>query len=286
MFTKLGLQNFKAWKGAHSVRLAPLTLLLGVNSAGKTSLLQPLLLLKQTAESPDRQQALNLGGQPGDLLADSLSIQRQGRSNVYEVVVTRGAQRANLVDVGFGISQVLPVITLAYFVPRGSTIILEQPEIHLHPLAQANLADLLVEVSQEQHVQFLVETHSEHLFRRLQSLIAEMTTSPAECALYFVDRSSDNAAVLKTLEMDDFGRIKNWPPKLFGDAVGETERQTRRMLQRRSRLVRVATSAAVRYWKRSLYGSRRSLGHSASKRAGASRPLRARFGRALRLGGA
>src|SRR5712692_10275816 len=68
MFTQLRINNFKAWKGEHRVELAPLSLILGTNSAGKTSLLQMLLLLKQTAESPDRRQHLNLGGQPGDLL--------------------------------------------------------------------------------------------------------------------------------------------------------------------------------------------------------------------------
>src|ERR1700687_1112806 len=68
MFTQLRVKNFKAWQGAHEVELAPLSLFLGTNSAGKTSLLQMLLLLKQTAESPDRRQHLNLGGQPGEVL--------------------------------------------------------------------------------------------------------------------------------------------------------------------------------------------------------------------------
>lgn len=68
MFSQLRLKNYKAWTGAHQVDLAPISLFLGTNSAGKTSLLQLLLLLKQTAESPDRKQSLNLGGQPGDLL--------------------------------------------------------------------------------------------------------------------------------------------------------------------------------------------------------------------------
>lgn len=54
MFEQLRLKNFKAWQGEHHVDLAPISLFLGTNSAGKTSLLQMLLLLKQTAESPDR----------------------------------------------------------------------------------------------------------------------------------------------------------------------------------------------------------------------------------------
>ena len=61
MLTKLRLRNFKAWKDSGDIRLAPLTVLFGTNSAGKTSIPQLLLLLKQTAESPDRQRALQLG---------------------------------------------------------------------------------------------------------------------------------------------------------------------------------------------------------------------------------
>jgi predicted ATPase len=61
MLTKLRLRNFKAWKDSGDIRLAPLTVLFGANSAGKTSIPQLLLLLKQTAESPDRQRALQLG---------------------------------------------------------------------------------------------------------------------------------------------------------------------------------------------------------------------------------
>ena len=133
--------------------------------------------------------------------------------------------------VRFGVSQVLPVVTLAYFVPEGSTVIIEQPEIHLHPLAQTALADLFVKVSQTRHVQFLVETHSENMFRRLQFLIADEQISPDECRLYFVKRG-DEIAALQRLEVDEYGRIKNWPDGFFGDAIGEVERQTRRMIQR------------------------------------------------------
>ena len=61
MLTRLRFRNFKAWQDSGDIRLAPLTVLFGANSAGKTSIPQLLLLLKQTAESPDRQRALQLG---------------------------------------------------------------------------------------------------------------------------------------------------------------------------------------------------------------------------------
>ncbi len=164
-------------------------------------------------------------------VADELVLERQGRSRHYGLVVVRGTQRANLMDVGFGVSQVLPMIVLSHIVPRGATIIAEQPELHLHPRAQGGLAELMAEVTRERGVQFLVETHSEHVFRRLQTLMAAETVRPDECALYFVD-SGRSGAELNRLEVDAFGRVANWPKHFFGDSLGETEQQTRHMLER------------------------------------------------------
>ena len=100
-------------------------------------------------------------------LADRFKVHQVGHSNRYEVVVGSHGVSANLRDVGIGISQVLPVLTVAFFAPPGSTVVLEEPEIHLHPLAQSLLAELFAEVSRQRQVQFIVETHSEHLFRRM-----------------------------------------------------------------------------------------------------------------------
>ncbi|MFP5442577.1 MAG: 2-oxo acid dehydrogenase subunit E2, partial [Betaproteobacteria bacterium] len=64
----------------------------------------------------------------------------------YELLVHKDGVAANLRDVGVGVAQVLPVLTVAYSVPPGSTVLLEEPEIHLHPLAQAVLAELFADV--------------------------------------------------------------------------------------------------------------------------------------------
>ena len=108
---------------------------------------------------------------------------------------------------------------------------LEEPEIHLHPLAQSVLAELFVEVSKERNVQFIVETHSEHLFRRMQTLIAKQQITPKDAAMYFVERDG-KAARMRPLELDEFGRVKNWPEGFFGDALGETREQARLMFTR------------------------------------------------------
>ncbi len=425
MFTRLKLTNFKAWQDTGEVALKPVTMLLGTNSSGKSSLIQSLLLLKQTVQSPDRTVHLNLGGdevsdlfnfgsfddllnqgttaprqfsiafdfrrhvaervsdggfdcaygqtssgsvaiqtltlqtqgqrfravrrekgafsivlddepqprikgrayvpersiafsadaiaaldkdgqrvedlslairrelegisylgplrrkperdypwnktRPGDVgsdgrgaidallasvllkgdeqnyvvagvshwlsrmkVADRLEVRQQGRSNRYELIIHCDGIACNLRDVGIGVSQVLPVLVLAYFAPAGSTIILEEPEIHLHPLAQSVLAELFVTVSRERNVQFIVETHSEHLFRRMQTLMARGELASPDCALYFVEREGRNAR-LRALDLDEFGRVRNWPEGFFGNALGETREQARLMFERQKR---------------------------------------------------
>lgn len=167
-------------------------------------------------------------------VADELMLERQGRSRHYEILVRRGERKSNLMDVGFGISQVLPMIVLAHFVPRGTTIIAEQPEIHLHPRAQTGLAEMMVSVAKTRDVQFLVETHSEHLFRRLQYLIAAGNAKPDDCALYYVERAEPSAK-LTNLVANEFGQISNWPEHFFGDAMGETARQMKQIIERKRR---------------------------------------------------
>lgn len=163
-------------------------------------------------------------------LADELVIKGGPR---YRIELRIGSQHVNLKDVGIGVSQVLPVLVAAHFSPPGSTILLEEPEIHLHPLAQAELAEMLVSTSKERNVQFLVETHSEHLFRRLQTIIARDDLEPDDTALYFV-RRADGCSEIESLAPDDFGRIQNWPANFFGRAMEETAQQMKYAMQKQA----------------------------------------------------
>ena len=84
-------------------------------------------------------------------------------------------------------------------------------------------------------MQFIVETHSEHLFRRLQTLIARQEVQPSQAAMYFVEREQ-LAAKMRELRVDDLGRVANWPPKFFGDSLSETREQTALAIQRAKEL--------------------------------------------------
>ena len=111
-------------------------------------------------------------------------------SSIYQVVVQKTPSSAKVLisDVGFGVSQILPVLALCYYAPEGSIILLEQPEIHLHPSVQSGLADVLIDAMKNRKVQIVVESHSEHLLRRLQRRVAEQTVSPEETALISAKR--------------------------------------------------------------------------------------------------
>ena len=156
----------------------------------------------------------------------------------YEVRVRRTASSPEVLitDVGFGVSQILPVLVLCFYAPEGSTLILEQPEIHLHPAVQAGLADVFIDAIQTRKVQIILESHSEHLLRRLQLRIAEEKLSPAQTALYFAAISDQGVSRLQSLDLDSFGNIRNWPDNFFGGEMGDLVAMTEAAMQRQMEL--------------------------------------------------
>ena len=145
----------------------------------------------------------------------------------YEVKVrTKGSDNlVDLPDVGFGVSQVLPVLVQLFYAPAHSIIIMEQPEIHLHPSAQAILADVMIDAIKARedgarNIQLIVETHSEHFLRRLQRRIAEDVVTNDQVSAYFANTDSKPTS-LQPLEIDVYGNISNWPEGFFGDEMGD-----------------------------------------------------------------
>ena len=165
-----------------------------------------------------------------------ISQQRQE----YEVKVrSKGSKDwVDLPDVGFGISQVLPVLVQCFYAPHGSIILMEQPEIHLHPSAQSALADVMIDVinSKEnganRNIQLIIETHSEHFLRRLQRRIAENKVSQEKVSAYFANITK-TPATLEPLQIDIFGNIQNWPENFFGDEMGDIAEQAKAAMERR-----------------------------------------------------
>jgi predicted ATPase len=161
-------------------------------------------------------------------------------SGLYRAFVKGGSGETEtlITDVGFGISQILPALVLLYYVPEGSTVVLEQPEIHLHPAVQSALADLIITVVKSRRVQVILESHSEHLLQRLLRRIAEGSSSPypeispTDIRLYFC-QSTSSGSRLDPLTVNLFGAIENWPNDFFGDPIGDVAAREEAALTRR-----------------------------------------------------
>ncbi|MHC6204080.1 AAA family ATPase [Breznakiellaceae bacterium SP9] len=174
-----------------------------------------------------------------DFEVKEISSQRQE----YEVKIkTKGSSDlVDLPDVGFGISQVLPVLVQCFYAPPGSIILIEQPEIHLHPSAQSALADVMIDVinsgenGNPRNIQLIIETHSEHFLRRLQRRIVEDDSLNGKISAYFADITK-SPAVLEKLQIDLFGNILNWPKNFFGDIVGDVFSQDKTALEKQIKM--------------------------------------------------
>lgn len=158
----------------------------------------------------------------------------------YEVLVRTQPKsaRVRLTDIGFGASQVLPALVQAFYAAPHSTIWMEQPEIHLHPKAQAALADALISATQSgentrpRNVQLIIESHSEAFLMRLQRRIAEGRIDLKDVAIYFVAPHA-RGVELEELEINLFGDIENWPEHFFGDEFGEIAARTQAAMKRK-----------------------------------------------------
>lgn len=177
-------------------------------------------------------------------LINSLKVLPIGKdSKLFEVriQVNKQSPEVLITDVGFGISQVLPVIVQCFYTPEKSILMFEQPEIHLHPSVQSHLGDLFIEAirsrenGKERQIQVIVESHSEHLIRRIQRRIAEEIIAPDEVAIYFVHQKDDEA-VIEEMNIDLFGNISNWPEKFFGDELEDLSAQSRAARERQKDL--------------------------------------------------
>jgi hypothetical protein len=152
----------------------------------------------------------------------------------HEVLIktTEESPEVLLTDVGLGVSQLLPVLVLCYYVPDGTTLLLEQPELHLHPSAQSVLADVFIDVVKSRKLQIIVESHSEHLLRRIQRRIAEEQFPAQDASMYFcrIEKGESHATAL---ELTNEGFIKNWPKDFFGDEMGEVAALAKESIRRR-----------------------------------------------------
>lgn len=127
----------------------------------------------------------------------------------------------NIADVGFGVSQVLPVLVALLVAKPGQLVYIEQPELHLHPRAQQALAPILAEAA-DRGARVVVETHSSILLLAIQTLVAEGKLSPDKVKLHWFQRDSRGATKVTSGELDPLGAYGDWPED-FGEVMAGAE---------------------------------------------------------------
>lgn len=116
----------------------------------------------------------------------------------------------NIADVGFGVSQTLPVLVALHIAKPGQLVYLEQPEIHLHPRAQTAMAQVLADAA-KRGVRVVAETHSSLLLLGIQTLVAEGELSPELVKLHWFARGEDGATTVRSADLDEAGAYGDWP---------------------------------------------------------------------------
>jgi len=188
------------------------------------------VITKWQAEDKDKLEALNRA-------LDSLGltyriVARPVAETRVELMVGRLAHGkregdndlVSVADVGFGVSQTLPVLVALLVAEPGQAVYLEEPEIHLHPRAQSQMAGILAEAA-IRGVRVIAETHSSILLRSIQTLVATGKLPPDLVKLHWFSRSAeDGSTEIHSADLDKQGAFGDWPED-FDEVALETEKQ-------------------------------------------------------------
>lgn len=150
---------------------------------------------------------------------------------IHQIVVKQNSLDLDITDVGFGVSQVLPVIIQGFLSKERSITLVEQPEIHLHPKMQADLADLFIDIAIKRNTKkggfiaskyLIIETHSEYLLKRLRRRISENKISSDQVAIYYIEpQEGTKSATIKKIDINSKGAFE-WPKDFYtGDLADD-----------------------------------------------------------------
>ncbi|XUU59851.1 DUF3696 domain-containing protein [Erythrobacter sp. HA6-11] len=152
------------------------------------------------------------GHMSGMFSAINVAKYRTSGSSPFHINVTRGGKQSNIVDVGYGVSQALPILTDLIESPPKSGFLFQQPEVHLHPQAQAALGSFLVEYASTNKKPLIVsETHSDYLIDRVRLHVRSKDIRPEDVSLLYFQTQGTSTTVSQ-LEVDAQGNILKTPP--------------------------------------------------------------------------
>jgi hypothetical protein len=147
-------------------------------------------------------------------LFEEIEVIRKGKkeSDPFQIGVKSGGPTFNLVDVGYGVSQALPILVdTLQRASANEVFLLQQPEVHLHPRAQAELGSFFARQARRKS-NFVIETHSDHLVDRIRMEVRGGHLRPEDVSLLYFERHEKHGATIHNLELAKDGSITNPPP--------------------------------------------------------------------------
>ncbi len=200
----------------------------------------PMLMMRLDHSEKSKWQSLHDDlvefGKESGLFAD-IKVRRHGKqiSDPFQLQVkVRSGSHANIMDVGYGVSQSLPILVSLLsgdeirsagrrHVRAPKTFLLQQPEVHLHPRGQAELAELFAKVVKKRRNRFLIETHSDYIVDRMRILVRKQLLRPDDVSIIFFEPQR-NAVKMHNIALDEFGNIKDAPESYRSFFLKETDR--------------------------------------------------------------
>ena len=139
----------------------------------------------------------------------------------------------NIVAEGFGANALIQLLHQLVITDHGATVLIEEPEIHLHPKAQAELAEVLAETAKAEDKQIIMTTHSEHIAGRLLTLVAEGTLTTDDLAIYSFEKDEKGECTATELVVTELGQTEGGLTGFFDNNLAEMDRYVK-ALQNRS----------------------------------------------------
>jgi len=168
-----------------------------------------------------------------DVAQSVLTIDKGKLGHELKIVLPGLSQPHDLTHVGVGVSQVLPILVMCLLAEPDTTLIFEQPELHLHPKVQTLLGDFFLSMSLSGK-QCILETHSEYLINRLRFRAAAVDTDEVsrKIKMYFVEKHGD-ASSFRPVVVNEFGAIPDWPEGFFDQSQKEAESTLKAAMKKR-----------------------------------------------------
>lgn len=172
-------------------------------------------------------------------VANKMNTNDKGKMG-HELKITTDIKNMeqDLTHVGVGVSQILPILVMCFLAGKGDSIILEQPELHLHPKVQTRLADFFVSMN-ALGKQCILETHSEYLINRLRYLVAKTDDEKIanDTMIYFVEKE-DGHSIYRSITINKYGVIDAWPKGFFDESEDIATMTMRASMEKRKRDIR------------------------------------------------